>query len=161
MKRLIAPILLVFSCVAATAATPKFTSTLASDELAAAGIDGLTPAQVERLNALIERYKSGEVSREVGEAVKVAREEEKQEASRRPVKPDKRIESRLVGSLNGWRGGTVFVLENGDKWQLSNPESYKHAKTVTNPEVRIEKSIAVDYWMYIEGFPRVRVKRIQ
>jgi hypothetical protein len=37
----------------------KFSSSLSPDELAAAGLAGLTPAQLTRLNSLVEAYKSG------------------------------------------------------------------------------------------------------
>lgn len=153
---------LLASCIAAAnAAGATFTSTLAADELSASGIDGLTPAQIDRLNALVERYKSGEVEREVGEAVKVARAEGEKEVRRRIMKQEKLyVESRIVGEISGWTGGTLFRLENGEIWQQSNKESYYYGK-VKNPKVVIKEAGLSGNWMFIEGFPPLRVRRVE
>jgi hypothetical protein len=157
MKRLLALVLLLFSCAFAAAADVTFTSTLGSNELSAAGIDELTPAQVERLNALVERYKSVEVTREVGKAVEETRAKQpKRESGDDP----KRIETRIIGEFNGWRGNSHIHFENGQIWRPSNNESYRHHKTVKDPKVVLEKSGLIGYWMNIDGFPRVRVKRV-
>jgi len=60
MKRLILGGL-VFAALfgAARAQDGKFSSSLSPEELAAAGIAGLTPAQYARLNSLVDAYKSG------------------------------------------------------------------------------------------------------
>lgn len=157
MKRLLAPVLLMFSCIFAAAADATFTSTLESDDLRAAGIEGLTPAQTERLNALVERYKSAEVTREVGKAVEETRAKQpKRDSGDDP----RRIETRIIGEFNGWRGNSHIHFENGQIWRPSNNESYLHHKTVKDPKVVLEKSTIIGYWMNIDGFPRVRVKRV-
>lgn len=158
MKRLITPVLLVLSCALATASEPGFTSTLKPDELSAAGIDGLTPTQVDRLNALVERYKTGEVTREVEKAVK---ESKPAEYSSDDWGAPKEIESRIAGSFNGWRGQTLFRLENGQIWKQTNPDVFVPVKPVMNPTVRLKKAGFGGYWLSIEGFPKVRVNRIE
>lgn len=150
MKHLRATVLLVLSCVVATAAEPTFTSTLGSDELSAAGIDGLTPEQIEALNSLAERYKAGKGPDNFG---KSARET--------GASPPRRIETRIVGEFRGWGGGTIFRLENGQLWQQSNPESYRLPKPLTNPPVAIVKSRIGGYVMLVGGCPQLRVKRIE
>jgi hypothetical protein len=156
MKRLFALVLLVPSFVVATAAESTFTSTLGPDELSAAGIEGLTPAQIERLNALVERYKSAEVNREVGKAVTETRAKTRDDDE----KARSRIESRIAGEFRGWSGGTIFRLENGEEWQLSNPETFRLSRPKMNPSVVIVKAPIAGYMMYVEGCPRVRVRRI-
>jgi hypothetical protein len=161
MKRLIAPVLLILSCMLASAADAPFTSTLTPEERKAAGVDALTPEQLARLDAFVQRYNAGEVAREVDVAVKVAREEEKQEARRRIMKEEKLdVESRIVGDISGWKGGTIFNLENGEAWQQSNQESYYYGR-VSNPKVVIKEAGLSGNWMFIEGFPPLRVRRVK
>lgn len=150
----------MLSCLA-SAAEPVFTSTLTDEEMGATGIGGLSPAQLARLNALVERYKAGEVAREVDVAVKVAREEGNQEARRRTMRQEKLyVESRIVGDISGWEGGTMFHLENGEIWQQSNQERYYYGR-VKNPKVVIKEAGLSGNWMFIEGFPPLRVRRVQ
>jgi hypothetical protein len=75
------------------AAEEKFSSTVAPEELAATGLAGLTPAQLARIDALVDAYKSGAlatarraadealVAKQVAEA-KAARAEAKVEATK-------------------------------------------------------------------------------
>ena len=72
-----------------------------------------------------------------------------------------RSESRIAGSFNGWRGGTIFELENGQVWQQSNPDVFVLPKAKTNPSVRLKASGFGGYWMSVEGCPKVRVKRVK
>jgi len=86
------------------AAEEKFTSSVSAEDLAAAGLNGLTPAQVARLNVLVEEYKSGTITRakqaaddavaarKVAEA-QAARAEQKAEAARRDAA---KVEARRV-----------------------------------------------------------------
>jgi len=161
MKHLRATVLLVFSCVAATAAEPTFTSTLGPDELNASGLDGLTPAQVDRLNALVERYKSAEVKREVVKAVKETKEERKDDGPSDVWGAPDAIESRIAGSFNGWRGGTIFELENGQVWQQANPDLFVLPKPKMNPTVSLKRAGFGGYWLRVEGCPKVRVNRVK
>src|SRR5476649_654950 len=60
MKRLIVAAMIFATLFrVARADEGKFTSTISPEDLAAIGLAGLTPAQLARLNALVEDYKSG------------------------------------------------------------------------------------------------------
>jgi hypothetical protein len=60
MKRIIVAGLIVASLLGvAHAAEEKFTSIVSPQDFAAAGLAGLTPEQLARLNTLVENYKSG------------------------------------------------------------------------------------------------------
>jgi len=60
MKRLIVAAMIFATLLrVARADEGKFTSTISPEDLAATGLAGLTPAQLARLNALVEDYKSG------------------------------------------------------------------------------------------------------
>ena len=159
MKIAFAPLLFVLSCAIAAAADTSFTSTLTPDELKAAGLDGLSSAQIERLDSLVERYKTSEVKREVVKAEKERREKNAGLEEKHPVS---RIESRIVGNVDGWSGETTFRLENGQVWKLANRETYINDRRVKNPAAVLEKGMFGNYyWLRIEGFPGVRVKRIK
>lgn len=159
MKRFLAPVLLILSCTIATAADATFTSTLTPEERIAAGVDGLTPAQLAQLDALVQRYRNAEVTREVVNAVKETHENEAGFDSR---SIGTRIESKLIGACNGWNKNTHFRLENGQVWKVSNSDSiYHHTRKLTNPAVLIEPAAISGYWLRIEGLPKVRVKRVK
>jgi len=157
MKRLLISLFLLLSCSIAPAAESTFTDTLAPEERSQAGIDGLSAAQLARLDSLVERYKSAEVARKV----EVAVEETKQEARKRVIKEEPLlVESRIAGDISGWEGGTMFKLENGEIWQQSNPERYYYGR-VHNPKVVIKEAGISGNWMFIEGFPPLRVRRVK
>ena len=59
MKRLIVAGMILAILRAAWAGEETFTSSVSPDDLTATGLAGLTPAQLARLNTLVEAYKSG------------------------------------------------------------------------------------------------------
>jgi hypothetical protein len=159
MKSLIAPVLLILSCMIAAAADVAFTSTLTPEERRATGVDALTPAQIAQLDALVQQYKNAEVTREVVKAVKETHESELGLDSR---DSGTRIESRLIGTCSGWKKNALFRLENGQVWKVANSDSYYyHTKKLTSPAVLIETAAISGFWLKIEGLPKVRVKRVK
>ena len=68
------------------------------------------------------------------------------------------VESRIKGSFNGWEGRAIFTLENGQRWQLANIESY-YTPTLEGPKVLITPAALGGFWMSIpEIRKKVRVK---
>lgn len=59
---LFAAVLSVVIVCAAPGAESNFTSVVSPEDYSAAGLNQLTPDQIARLNALVERYKSGELA---------------------------------------------------------------------------------------------------
>lgn len=158
MRRILLSLALLIAIASASADEPSFFSSLAADELKQTGLDGLRPDQIARLNALVERFTRGEVSRNVTEVIE---EKEDKEALENPRKGPKLVESRILGRFQGWGSGTIFRLENGQMWQVANLESFKGNNAVENPEAVLKRSRIGGYWMYVDGFPGVRVRRIQ
>lgn len=74
---------------------------------------------------------------------------------------DQAIESRIAGEFSGWHYGTVFALENGQRWSsILQGDSY-NGDTVQSPKVRIYPGPLGGYWMDIEGVrQRVKVKLV-
>ena len=67
------------------------------------------------------------------------------------------IESRIAGDFTGWQGKTIFLLENGQRWQVANAGNY-YSPTLKNPAVKITPAALGAFWMTIEGVnQRVKV----
>ncbi len=64
------------------------------------------------------------------------------------------VESRISGTFSGWEGRQIFTLENGQRWQLANPESY-YAPEMQGPKVLITPAALGGFWM---SLPELRKK---
>ena len=68
------------------------------------------------------------------------------------------VESRLAGEFRGWSGKTIFMLENGQRWQSAGESTYV-SPPVMNPAVKIVPGALGSFWMTVEGVKsRVKVK---
>jgi hypothetical protein len=141
-----------------------------------------------QLKAAVERYKSGVVNETKKEAeTRVAAAEEKARKAearhaaeptgekkpswlkalitleRTEASPDKAdaFETRIRGQFTGWRGKTIFTLENGQRWQQANPGEYSPPRDEDSPRVKIYPGSLGSYWLEVEGHrQRVRVKPV-
>jgi hypothetical protein len=66
------------------------------------------------------------------------------------------VKSRIVGEFSGWEARTVFVLENGQRWQVTGGSSYV-TPPVSGPAVEIVPGVLGSFWLKIDGV-RVRAK---
>jgi len=186
--------------LAVTMHAQDFTRTMTAEEQAAAGLEKLSPAELAKLKAAVERYKAGAVAvvqeqaeqkvaateAKVKEAEKkVAAAEVKAKEAAANADQDKKsgpswlralvtlnkvtenpataqaLESRIAGQFRGWRRGTVFELENGQRWQATDGDDYV-TPPQPGPAVSIVPGALGSFWMKIEGVrPRVRVKPIK
>ena len=107
---------------------PGIRKLMSDEEFSAAGLDALSPAELEALDAWLVRYTAGEA-----DAVRAASEEVK--------KAEKEIEvvSRLSADFRGWDGDTIFRLENGQVWKQRLRGRYAYTGPPA-PEVRISKN---------------------
>lgn len=180
-----------------------FTRTMTAEEQAAAGLEKLSPAELAKLKAAVERYKAGAVAvvqeqaeqKVAATEAKVKEAEQKAAIAEGKVKEaenksgggavaDKKgpswlralvtlkkaeanpgasepLESRLVGEFRGWRRGTVFELENGQRWQHVEGEDYV-TPPMAPPRVKITPGAFGTFWMKIEGVnAHVKVKPIK
>jgi len=71
------------------------------------------------------------------------------------------VEGRILGKVNGWEAHTVFTLENGTRWEVSDYSHYNNGGSVNNPKVKLTP---VGTWggfrMEIEDIGEVRVRLI-
>jgi len=72
-----------------------------------------------------------------------------------------KIESTIPGKFRGWEGRHIFVLANGQRWQVSNNESY-YAPAADNPKVRVTRAAVTGYWLtFLDLDARVRVVPVE
>jgi hypothetical protein len=177
-------LLLIVLCLFLGAATPgqagDFTKTMTPDEQAQAGLAKLTPEELVRLKAVVERYKSGEVDDVRQEAEKkVAAAEAKAKHAAVAVapatmaegkkpnwfaalvtlrktadKPDKAeaLEGRLAGSLKTFNGRRSFELQDGQVWRMIESGRYS-GPTLEAPAVSITPGFMGIYWLQIREAP--------
>jgi hypothetical protein len=174
-------VLLVFGTSALPADEPGFSRQLAPADFAAAGLPKLTPAELAKLDQLVRDQGSAAAAAQAAAEAK-ARQAESDAAAARAAQAaaEKRaegflaktralllpggvveyqaIDSRIVGTVRGWKPGTVFRLENGQRWRVEvNADEYD-GDTVTNPKARIVRAPISGFKIEIEGFPAVRVR---
>lgn len=131
-----------------------------------AGLDRLTPQQLDALNAWLNVYlQQGHQASTVNTHLTVpvaashvpaATFGQEQIQAQGP----QQIESRIDGVLHGWTGSTVFKLENGQIWQQSGP-GYQTGMRLDHPSVVIKK-LAFGYLLTLPGNSEtVFVRRIK
>lgn len=156
---------------------------LAPAQLHAAGLDTLTPAQLQALNALIDARTAQSVA-----AARASDPAFAKDADAVPVGAgaphaapsttraagqgapdmggsfiglnDKPIHSRLKGSISSWEPGTEFVLENGQVWKVLKG-FYRIRKPMQSPDIVVVPGVAGRWFLQVdEDFPKARVYRI-
>jgi hypothetical protein len=71
------------------------------------------------------------------------------------------INSNIIGEFKGWRGGTIFKLDNGQTWQVSDDSELGGIKSMTNPKVTIRPAVIGGWRLQVDGYNTVaKVKRI-
>jgi hypothetical protein len=107
---------------------PGIRKLMSDEEFSAAGLDALSPAELEALDAWLVRYTVGEA-----DAVRASSEEVKQ------AEKDIEVVSRLSADFRGWDGDTLFRLENGQVWKQRLRGRYAYTGPPA-PEVRITRN---------------------
>lgn len=159
--------LLTLSLSTALIAAEGFSSLeeqMTGTEFSGAGLDKLTPQELEALNAWIRRRSLATL--DVAPAAAVADSAAAATGDRRGFKDDddeKRstITSRIIGRFSGWDGQTVFKLENGMIWEQVDKDKF-YVKEIQNPVANIEPGMFGRWHLSIEGHDsECRVERIQ
>ena len=69
------------------------------------------------------------------------------------------VTSTLTGDLRGWSRGTVFTLENGQRWRVIDGEYYS-GKPLGNAKVVVSPGKISGWYLQVEGHnPRPKVQR--
>lgn len=132
--------------------SPTLEERMSQAEFRAAGLDKLSPQELQQLNGWLDAHG--------GSTVKYV------SASGAPVfYPDDgsrdTITQHIVGTFNGWRGHTVFTLDNGQEWRQAE-SGVRDTGKIANPEVRIKPMLLGSWLMYVDGCGcSVRVERVK
>ena len=146
---------LLIAATAASAQTPPpptLEERMTQAEFHAAGHDKLSADELAQLNAWLGTH-GGATTKYVT-------------ASGAPVfYPDsgerEAIETRLVGTFDGWKGHTVFTLDNGQQWQQAESGSFSY-NAIKDAKVKIKPMLLGSWLMYVESCGcSVRVNRIK
>jgi hypothetical protein len=135
-------------------------------EFAAAGLDKLTPGELEALNEWIRSHSLGTLA--------TAKTESSESKPRSTVaggdlrglpsddgEDESPIRSAIVGDFNGWDGQTIFKLENGMIWVQDDRDKF-YVREIENPVAVIERGMFGTWHLHVEGFrENCKVKRIQ
>ncbi len=116
----LAPILVPGPAFGADEGFSSLEEQMTGQDFKAAGLDKLTPQELEALNGWIRRRSLATLDAPTAGAAAIA--EGSSPADTRGLKGEKEeedrtpISSRIVGRFSGWDGQTVFKLENGMIW---------------------------------------------
>ena len=127
---------------------PGIKKLMTDTQFKAAGLEKLSHAEIEALNAWLISYTANDsvVIKRTSETVK--------------KESDKIIQSSILGEFKGLQGATKLKLENGHVWQQRMKGQWK--TSIHNPKVTIKKNIFGFYMMKIEeSGKQIGVKRIQ
>jgi hypothetical protein len=180
---LVCGVILAAGVAVVSADEPGFSQRLSPGDFAAAGLNKLSPAELARLDKLVQDAHSNAAAAQAAaeakerqaeadaKAARAAQAEAEKKAqgflakTRALLLPGAQIEyqpleSRVVGSVNGWEIGTIFTLANGQRWQVERNTTDYYGDTVQNPKATIFPAPISGFKIQIEGFPAVRVRLV-
>jgi hypothetical protein len=186
MQRLSLAAITFVLLVAPLAANSGFLDGLKPSDFSAAGLDQLSAKQRATLEALVEAYKKGAVQQDRQDAPRPAAPPVVAESTRAlsspgtpapsakqgffgrlkvTLQPGTEIDyaavtSTIRGEFSGWGAHTVFVLANGERWQVANGDTY-YTPAIKDIEVEIVPAKLGGFWMKIPALhTEVRVKQV-
>ncbi len=122
-------------------------------DFTAAGLDKLSPEELKFLNDWLNRQGTTIPEAVVGKPS--ASRYFYPEGGQREI-----VTSRIDGEFTGWRGNTVFKLENGQEWQ--QVQTGLNEISLSSPAVKIQPMMFGSWLMEVEGCDcRLRVRRIR
>ncbi len=138
---------------------PGVKKALTPEQFADSGMSKLSPEERQKLDEYLRGYFTGATQRVVEKAVEKAKVIAVDQAVKEhKVQPPELIQSRILGSVNGWKSGKIFVLENGQHWKVTDEDRYFRA--VQDPDVFIVRDF-MSYKMAIAGGGVARVIRVK
>jgi len=156
--------------LALAATAPRIEQQLTPEQLHATGLDTLTPAQLDALNAVLQKRDADTQADATATATAAAQARATQPGrgggGNAPLSPasyiglaDEPIKSRLVGSVSGWEPGSEFHLANGQVWKVLKG-SMKLRKPMQAPEIVVIPGFAGRWFLQVdEDLPKARVYR--
>jgi hypothetical protein len=140
------------SVAGAQTSSPTLEERMSQTEFSAAGLDKLSPQELQQLNAWLETHGSANVKYVSPDGAPVFYPDSDERT---------RIESSIAGAFRGWRGKTVFTLENGQQWQQAESGAFD-TREIDSPGVKIKPMMMGGWLMYVDRCGcELRVKRVK
>ncbi len=126
------------------------------EEFSAAGLDKLSPEELEKLNSLLQGYRKKAETKAAEKAAAEATAKATKETTKK-VRASffgggEPIVSRVDGTMIPLTGHTVIRLEDGTRWKQANIEDRYRPRVSDRPAVLVVHT-AFGYKMRIEGMP--------
>ena len=148
------------------------------EEFKAAGLDKLNAEELAQLNAWLQRSPQAQVGSDAAATSSatptpvasapvdtgppiLAKYRKNDPGAAGAVAEVDEVHSSIIGYFEGWRKGSIFKLENGQHWRVTDARRFE-APSEDSPKVRI-KSAAMGSWLlYVGEYNRsARVQRIK
>lgn len=132
---------------------------MSAAEFREAGLDTLSDAQLQALNAWLQRKGC---DGDAAAAAIPAAPEDTRGLRAEAADDDADIVSRLPGAFTGWRGGELIRLENGQVWRSIDSGSALRGVSLQNPQVTISRGVFGSWWLKVDGYnTSVKVERVE
>lgn len=156
--------------LAAQETTTDLRAQMSAAEFKAAGLDKLSDAELNALNAWLNR-KVDAVTTQVTQQVTVQVTEKAKEEGRKEVVEKNRgffdfgssepIVSNIVGEFRGFGQGRKWTLANGQVWEQIDAATLAGVRK-TDPQIKIKPGVLGAWWMKIDGYnTQAKVRRIK
>lgn len=146
--------------VAGAAAAAGFSSLeekMSAQEFQAAGLDKLSPEELAALNAWLQQRLAAGLSG----GARPADEGFRAFGFGGDSADRTEFSSRISGEFSGWGPNSVFTLDNGQQWQVTDGSEFS-IPARSNPQVTIEPMMMGSWMLKVEGYNRgARVTRIR
>jgi hypothetical protein len=131
---------------------PDIRKLMTPEEFEAAGLDKLSPEEIEALNRWVVRYTAHDAPEVRRQDVVVKAEAAKADEAG--------IKTRIAGEFTGWDGDTIFRLQNGQIWKQRLDGRWHYR--ADSPEVELRKNM-MGFWVLkvVETDKSIGVKRLQ
>jgi hypothetical protein len=140
LSTLLALPLCCLSVHAQEASTPGLQQRMTSDEFKAAGLDKLSPQELQSLDQWLSAHPkvTTKMVTATGKPVFYA-----------PKTERSKIDAHIVGHFDGWGGSTEFKLDNGQVWRQADSGSTS-CPARENPWVKIKPMMMGNWLMYVQ-----------
>jgi hypothetical protein len=123
------------------------------EEFEAAGLNKLSPAELEKLNRWLQGYRET--------TVKTAEARAEAKATKEGRRKVDLVVSRIAGPFYGLTGHTIITLEDGTKWKQANPSDRHTGPAQENLGVAVIKAGLFGWRMRIQGTREFYVDQIE
>ena len=145
-------LLVATSAASAQNQSPTLEERMSQAEFRAAGLDKLSPQELQQLNSWLDAHGGSTVKMVTSTGAPVFYPDSGERET---------INDRISGVFTGWRGHTTFTLDNGQTWQQAE-SGVLDAGKITNPSVKIKPMLLGSWLMYVDGCGcNVRVQRVK